>query len=63
MNLTAALADAPGIAETAVISDGEYANVHSIPAGSLPAGDVTERFSDTVLPGDATADDRARVSV
>jgi hypothetical protein len=47
----------------ATMSVGEYANVHWRPAGSLPVGEVNERLSEAVPPGDTAADDKTRVSV
>jgi len=61
-DLPAAAAAAPALAEMATMSDGEYANVHWMPAGSLPEGELSERFRDTVPPGAVAPDDSAKES-
>jgi hypothetical protein len=55
--LPAAVAAAPGVAETAIMSDGEYTKVHSMAAGWLAACDVSDRFKETVPPGFVAPDE------
>jgi hypothetical protein len=47
IDLPAAVAAAPALAEIATMAEGEYVNVHSRPAGEFPA-EANERLSETV---------------
>jgi hypothetical protein len=44
------------------MSDGEYAKIHWIPAGSFPTGESSARFNDAVPPGVVTPDDNDKES-
>ena len=59
--LPAAVAAAPAVVLTDVISLVGYVSVHCKPAGELPLPRASDRFNETVPPGTADPDDRLRL--